>query len=587
MDTSKHPKSNAIETKGTKHGNRDQTPTSTRKRLLEQALNKDKLNTRNKSVSVAKSSEKIALNSSKAFSQAGKQALPRGSLTNKPHEEPYKAGPIQERVHRSKSPSCTKRDNSLDTSKGSLRINRRKSAERLRPTPTVQTVPKKPIEKPADCIGKIANQFSVKKIQVKNIQDLKDCSIKGNEELGRALLAMLSDVDYHIKDSPYYSVDIFLDYISSPGIVVQTLKKIQALIVTEKITESKIYIENIANSYEIFSKIDMVTNSPGHLLLASLMDTIFKFKSLPGKYIKFIKQSDVPKVVAMEKLNQSVAEVKKVSKAPKKTHAKTESLGVPTSVLITKEDTLIESPPEKSESEISLNNTIEPMSVPEKFESFKDSKKILLDKFFTRMLNPITPHEESIPNRSPLQDILNKSFECSKPVIETKGHIRIKQFSRPSSATPRLDPKVNIAKELEKKIILENKVKTPMAKTKIEELRRKNIMIGSRFYKRLEEKFIEIFLEKMKKEPRDLKKLSMLNPDDYAKRKGDYIQNNKEVWVKDTIKVLENTEFSENNENESLVETKHSAFVEYISQEKNISQLVFRAEQIELATRKL
>lgn len=169
MDTFKHLNSNANETKGTKHGNRDQTPTSTRKRLLEQALNKDKLNTRNKSVSVAKSSEKIALNSSKAFSQVGKQALPRGSLTNKPHEEPCKTGPIQERVHRSKSPSCTKRDNSLDTSKGSLRINRRKSAERLRPTPTVQTVPKKPIEKPADCIGKIASQFSVKKIQVKNI----------------------------------------------------------------------------------------------------------------------------------------------------------------------------------------------------------------------------------------------------------------------------------------------------------------------------------------------------------------------------------------------------------------------------------
>ncbi|OMJ93335.1 hypothetical protein SteCoe_3688 [Stentor coeruleus] len=576
MDTSKHSNPSAIETKGSRHGNRDQTPTSTRKRLLEQALNKDKLSTRNKSVSVAKSSEKNVLNSSKAFSQVGKQVLPRGSLTNKPHEEPCKAGPIQERVHRSKSPSCTKRENSLETSKGS-RINRRKSAERLKPAPVIQTVPKKSIEKPADCIGKIANQFSVKKVQ-----DLKDCSIKGNEELGRALLVMLSDVDYHIKDSPYYSVDIFLDYISSPGIVVQTLKKIQTLIVTEKITE-----KNIANSYEIFSKIDMVTNSPGHLLMAALMDTIFKFKNLPGKYIKFIKQSDVPKVVAMEKLNQTVAEVKKVSKAPKKTHAKTESLGVPISVLITKEETLIESTSEKSESEISLNNTIEPMSVPEKLDSFKDSKKILLDKFFTRMLNPLTPHEETITDRSPLQDIHNKSFERSKPVIETKGHIRIKHFSRPSSATPRLDPKVNIAKELEKKIVIESKVKTPMAKTKIEELRRKNIMIGSRFYKRLEEKFIEIFLEKMKKEPRDLKKLSMISPDDYAKRKEDYIQTNKEVWIKDTIKVLENMEFGENNENESLVETKHSAFLEYINQEKNISQLIFRAEQIELATRKL
>ncbi|OMJ65265.1 hypothetical protein SteCoe_38663 [Stentor coeruleus] len=203
------------------------------------------------------------------------------------------------------------------------------------------------------------------------------------------------------------------------------------------------------------------------------------------------------------------------------------------------------------------------------------------------MLNPLIPHEEAIPDRSPLQDIINKSFQCSKPVIETKGHAHIKQFNKPFSVTPHLDPKVNIARELEKKIILENKVKTPMAKTKIEELRRKNIMIGSRFYKRLEEKFIEIFLEKMKKEPRDLKKLSMLNSDDYTKRKRDHIQNNKEAWAKDTIKVLKNTEFSENNENEFLTETKHNAFVEYINQEKNISQLIFRAEQIELATRKL
>ncbi|OMJ65130.1 hypothetical protein SteCoe_39158 [Stentor coeruleus] len=402
MDTSKRLNSKAIETKEAKHSNQGQTPTSTRKRLLEQALNKDKLTARNKSVSVAKNSEKIVLNSSKAFCQLVKKNLQHESLTNKPYEELYKVGPIQERVHRSKSPSCTKLDNSFDISKGSLRINRRKSAERLKPTPTVQKVPKKPIEKPADCIGKIANQFSVKKIQ-----DLKDCSIKGNEELGRALLALLIDVDYHIKDSPYYSVDIFLDYISSPGIVVQTLKKIQALVVTEKITE-----KNITNSYEIFSKIDILTNSPGHLLMASLMDTIFKFKNLPGKYIKFIKQSDVPKVVAMEKLNQSIAEVKKVSKALKKTHVKAESLGFPNSVLMTKEDTFIESPPEKSESEISLNNTIESVPISEKFDSFRDSKKILLDKFFTRMLNPLIPHEEAIPDRSPLQDI-KKSLKTS------------------------------------------------------------------------------------------------------------------------------------------------------------------------------
>jgi hypothetical protein len=145
-----------------------------------------------------------------------------------------------------------------------------------------------------------------------------------------------------------------------------------------------------------------------------------------------------------------------------------------------------------------------------------------------------------------------------------------------------------IGKEPEKKNIGENKGKIAFGKSKIEEFKRKNIIIGSRFYKKLDDKFTEILYGKMQKDMREIKKFQTSNLEEYIRKKADFILKNKDLWVRDTIKDLEKSGIlSGKNENCSLVEIKHKAFVEYIGQEKVISQLVFRAMQMDLPVKKV
>lgn len=594
---------------------------NTRKRLLEQALYKDRISSRTKSISITKSSEKLSLsfssdtnfpiksqNSNKpdlnpsnpqnfSSSFSSQSQVLNDIFPQNPKDDLYYNFPIAEKPQRSKSPTCTKRNNSYDMSKnlfGAIKFPRGQSAERIR---SENPVGKKTVDNPPDYIGNIASQFTVKKIQ-----DLKDCSIKGNEDMGRAFIALMYDADYHIKNSGVYSLEVFLDYISSPGIVVQTLKKISMLIATDKISDSKEYLENIISSYEIFSKIDTVTSTPGHLLLASLLSTVYKFKGLSGKYIRFIKPNKEPIIKpkgcsncpykSEKRLDGVLQDVrlglieKKSKKQAKKVHSRAESVTIFSSAPMSKEDTFIETPLDKSECEISFNKTIDPIFIHDINTAFKDTKKTLLDKFFSRMQNPL-PITEDLLEKNSFQD-LNKSSECLNSSNDTKNFTENKNNDRPCSVSPMLNSKNAIGKEADKKTIGENKGKIAPGKSKIEEFKRKNIIIGSRFYKKLDDKFTEIIYGKMQKDMREIKKFQTSNLEEYIRKKADFILKNKDLWVKDTIKDLEKCGILYgNNENNSLVEIKHKAFVEYISQEKVISQLVFRAMQMDLPVKKV
>lgn len=330
----------------------------------------------------------------------------------------------------------------------------------------------------------------------------------------------------------------------------------------KKIPDSKTYAGNISSAYECYSKIECVSNTPGHLLLASLFDSIFKYKNFPIKCIRFLYPSEVS-YYKQEKLNRTTIS----QPAERKTHAKTESLSIAAQKIENSfEDT---------------SDMLSSVKIEESFDikdSFRDSKKILLDRFFNKMINPIK-FEEIVANKSiPLVEVKNLNLES----IGTENVLKPKNSHRPSSTTPRPDSKLDFknsdhvlgkAKEI---------------KAKHEELKRKNFMVGSRFYKKLDEKFIKLLVEKLKKDSKELTKLKLKSFDEYSKKKAEYIDSNKAVWVAETLKQLQQAEdLLQNNENEELQELKYSALMDYLSQDKVISSLVSKAEQLESSYRKL
>lgn len=45
----------------------------------------------------------------------------------------------------------------------------------------------------------------------------------------------MAKVDYHIKESKNFPIEVFIEYLSSPGIVVQSIKKLPELLSNDKI----------------------------------------------------------------------------------------------------------------------------------------------------------------------------------------------------------------------------------------------------------------------------------------------------------------------------------------------------------------
>ena len=533
----------------------------TRKRLLEQALTKENISSTLKPSGI----QEKPSTTSKQPNPICKPSQLQTQASKKPVENKL----IESRLSRSKSPTCTKRNNSLDLSKNPnlAKYRREKSTGRLRPT-TANNQATKKAEKSNENIIKIVAQFSIKKINVIQNQDLKESFCKEDEDLCRSFIALLSDTDYHIKESSCFSIEVFRDYISSPGIVAQTIKRIPQLIKGDKILQSKIYSENINLSFEIFNKIDSLTDLPSFVLLAGLMESIFQYKDFQCKKIKFVKPTK-----NLEKT--SPAEKKASGTNTRKSHTKTGSLNTPLTITITHEESFVDNPLEKSENNIILNQSYE--FSKEQTNSFRDSKKFLLEKFFTKMNLPLKD------NHSPLKDETNKFTANLEKIEESTYFIKIKQNHRSSSTTPRTDS-VKVDKPASGDF---KGIKPSSTKSKLDDLKRKNIMVGSRFYKKIDEKFIEILLEKMKKDPKEFSKLKICNFEDFNRKKTEYITLNKAIWVKETIKLLQNPNILLKNENDSLFDTKNEALFEYLSQEKNISVLVSKCEQQEIILRKL
>lgn len=133
--------------------------TSTRKRLMEQAMDKEKSQTRPSSLmkkSSSKFPKKLEKNSTMTLKSL-KETLPKKPVTKlnlKSLNETRKP------ISRSRSPACVKRTNSVDASKLKQRD---KSLDR------VKNVGKAPLKQSPDIVNmtKIVNQFSIQKINVR------------------------------------------------------------------------------------------------------------------------------------------------------------------------------------------------------------------------------------------------------------------------------------------------------------------------------------------------------------------------------------------------------------------------------------
>lgn len=323
------------------------------------------------------------------------------------------------------------------------------------------------------------------------------------------------------------------------------------------------------NSREIAEKADFLLGSPGFVLLVSLLNAVYEYKGLAS--VNFPSSTEFFRSKTVKKLNSSVSDIKKPPIRPVRSHLKAESFSMP---LNTSKEQALDSPVDQFETTEFLKFSYDNGS-----GEFQDSKKILLDRFFNKMNT--SEVSESFEVRSPLKSLLNKSIEIVKSLEKPASNIKIKPSNRPSSTTPKMTQKIEVElKTKEPRLVMANS-------QKIQELKLKNIMIGSRFYKKVSEKFVEVLIGKMKKEPKELKKLKTANPEEYAKKKNEYILLNKNSWVKETLKSLETSEFSNiHNENFSLKETKREALSEYLSQEKNLIPLITKAEQFELSQRK-
>jgi wyosine [tRNA(Phe)-imidazoG37] synthetase (radical SAM superfamily) len=111
-------------------------------------------------------------------------------------------------------------------------------------------------------------------------------------------------------------------------------------------------------------------------------------------------------------------------------------------------------------------------------------------------------------------------------------------------------------------------------------------MIGTRFYKKIDEKFLKLLLEKMKKDSKELLKAKLKDFDDYSKSKVVFIEENKEKWVKEAVEeLMTGEEF--NDENEEIAGFKRNALDEYLAQDKVVKLVFTKAQALEAAYRKL
>lgn len=311
-----------------------------------------------------------------------------------------------------------------------------------------------------------------------------------------------------------------------------------------------------------------MTKTPEKALLASLLESVFNYKHLPCKKIKFVGATETIFTENNDKINftensmfldtlqeNPYSDPVSLNESPKNIQKKNESI----------EDI----PLETYDNDANVEKSDDIDKNLETTESFRDSKKVLLEKFFFKMNKPEKISDFGFSRHG---NELRSGFE-----VEKFDNTQVKGFNQGFQ-----DNMDSIG--VESRIFNDNKGNKPAVSKGFKDTKQK-IMLGTRFFKKIDEKFIEMMLEKMKKDTSELSELKSQDFEEYTRSKTEYIHSNKEKWLQEVSKSIETSELS--NENDSIFEIKHKAMLEYLSQEKNYLGLVLKAEQLELSSRKV
>lgn len=313
----------------------------------------------------------------------------------------------------------------------------------------------------------------------------------------------------------------------------------------------------MSNSLKIFNTIEFVTNSPGFVLLFNMMKEVFfrSFTDFVPVGVTFIAHTEA----FIEPLKNKFAKNEKkfglTLRTIEKPKLSTENVNF---------EKIIDYKTSVNED---LSQTLNFSECSAELTPFSESKNTLLGKFFSKMTQ----------EKPEISEICEKI----EPQLEEKyffepNFIKIKN-SRSDSITPRSQ---SSKQESEKKLFQEFAF-NPNSFKKIhraQESKIKKIIIGTRFYKKIDEKFLELLSEKMKK---DLARLKQSSPQTYLQKKAQNIQENKAKWVDEAISDLKSSKsLFPNNENDSHLQVKNEALLEYLRHEKTLSLLISKAESL-------
>lgn len=361
---------------------------------------------------------------------------------------------------------------------------------------------------------------------------------------------------------------MFFEYISTPGIVVQTIKRIPDLVLNDRIPAGIKYLESYNQAIELFNQAKSISKFPGINILASLLKTVFEYKNLPFEKLQMIEEIEKD-VKEKMKTPEKIKNFEKVEEKVRPAYHRTvQSADLTYKTLPTINVLPAEDPP----------CHYIPYKTPCKAgEEFMQSKSMLLQKFFSKM--GLQQSQIIEREKSPAKDYLNRSIEMDFSNLDSGNYIKAKNGKRPKSVTPVSSSRT--------RTLNETKSSNTLNKEKIEDMKKTQFLLGSRFYKKIDQKFIETLLEKMKRENMELKRLKKNNFEEYKKKKNQFIASNKDKWVVDTVRYLETSELLvPNNENDLGQEAKHDAVLAYLSNEQHVASLVRRAEQMEISFRR-
>lgn len=346
-----------------------------------------------------------------------------------------------------------------------------------------------------------------------------------------------------------------------PGIVIQTIKRLPEMIANERIPNRIFYLECFVKAAEIFNQAGEISRLAGVEILAELLQVVFSFKGIGFKALDLGNYGESIKVAYRHRPVQS--------EDCGKTNQNDE---VPLIKILEKEESASKTSP--------LKPIIQKLYTPVNPE-FSESKSTLLSKFYTKMGASQSSLFQS--KVSPLKNLLNLSQDYHLSSSDHNFYIKPKSNKRSSSLTPTPCP----SSSSQKNPFFENKSNKSINKEKIEDIKKTQFLLGSRFYKKIDQKFVEKLLEKMKKESFEVKKMRTVNFEEYVRRKNLYISGNKKKWVVETLRYLETSDLLVPvNENDLGQNARHDALLAHLNQEQHVASLVRKAEQMEVASRR-